>query len=306
MQKIRGLAPATDQVFKLDAPRTNRCLIEAVVSDSFPLLGKNIREGRFRSVYQAAVIAVARNGEQLRMKIGDIVLRPGDTLLLETHPGFAARHKNSRDFFLVSRLDDSTPPSHERAKLSLGLLLGMVAAVSFGLLDMLQAAMLTAGLMIITKCINAAGAHRAVDWSVLVVIAAAFGIGQAMQVTGAADGIAQALLGFSVGDPLLALAVVFVVTAILTSLITNNAAAVLMFPVAIAMSSKLGVDFMPFIITIMIAASASFATPIGYQTNLMVYGPGGYHFSDFIKLGVPLTILIGAITIALAPMVWSF
>ena len=306
LQKIRGLTPATDQLFKLNSSRQDRCLIEAVVSDSCRLVGKTIREGRFRSVYNAAVIAVARNGEQVKGKIGDIVLRAGDTLLLEGHPSFSDQHRNSRDFYLVSRLEDSTPPSHERAWIAIAILVGMVVLVTVGVLSMLQAAMLAAGMMLITRCLSGSLARRSVDWSVLVVIAAAFGIGQAMQATGAANAIAQLLSDFATGHALMALGAVFAVTAVLTSLITNNAAAVLMFPVALSLAEKLDVSFMPFIITIMIAASASFATPIGYQTNLMVFGPGGYVFSDFIRLGVPLTVLIGIVTVVIAPLVWPF
>ena len=306
LQKIRGLTPATDQLFKLNSSRQDRCLIEAVVSDSCRLVGKTIREGRFRSVYNAAVIAVARNGEQVKGKIGDIVLRAGDTLLLEGHPSFSDQHRNSRDFYLVSRLEDSTPPSHERAWIAIAILVGMVVLVTAGVFSMLQAAMLAAGMMLITRCLSGSLARRAVDWSVLVVIAAAFGIGQALQATGAANAIAQLLSDFATGHAVVALGAVFAVTAILTSLITNNAAAVLMFPVVLSLAEKLDVSFMPFLITIMIAASASFATPIGYQTNLMVFGPGGYVFSDFIKLGVPLTALIGVVTVLITPLIWPF
>ncbi len=306
MQKIRGLTHAADQLFKLDAPRKDRCLIEAVISNTFPLLGKTIRAGRFRTRYNAAIIAVARNGEQVQKKIGDITLQPGDTLLLETHQDFADRHRNSRDFFLVSRLDNSTPPSHERAKTAIGILLGMVTVVTFGLMSMLQAGLLAAGLMIITKCLTVNNARRSIDLSILITIAAAFGIGYAMNLTGASNAIAEQLLGITNDDPMVALALMFLITATLTSMITNNAAAVLMFPIALALAEQLNVSFMPFIITIMIAASASFATPIGYQTNLMVFGPGGYRFSDFIKMGLPLTILIGLTTILITPIVWPF
>jgi len=306
MQKIRGLTHAADQLFKLDAPRKDRCLIEAVVSNTFPLLGKTIREGRFRTRYNAAIIAVARNGEQVQKKIGDITLQPGDTLLLETHQDFADRHRNSRDFFLVSRLDNSTPPSHERAKTAIGILLGMVAVVTLGLMSMLQAGLLAAGLMIITKCLTVNNARKSIDLSILITIAAAFGIGYAMNLTGASSAIAEQLLGLTKDEPIIALALIFLLTATLTSMITNNAAAVLMFPIALALAEQLNVSFMPFIITIMIAASASFATPIGYQTNLMVFGPGGYRFSDFIKMGLPLTILIGITTILITPVIWPF
>ncbi len=306
LHKIRGLTPATDQVFKLDSPRTDRVLVEAVVSDSCPLVGKSIRSGRFRTMYNAAVIAVARNGEHINEKIGDIVLRPGDTLLLECHHSFADQEKNSKDFFLVSKIEDSTPPRHEKSAVALLILFGMVACVTFDILSMLEAAMLAAGLMIVTRCVSASGARRNVDWMVLIVIAASFGIGQAMQISGAADSVAKLLISFTAGNPFISLGMIFFITATFTAMITNNAAAVLMFPIALQTAQNLDVSYMPFLIAIMVAASASFATPIGYQTNLMVFGPGGYQFKDFLKIGIPLTILVGVITVLIAPLIWPF
>ncbi len=306
LQKIRGLLPATNQVFKLDAPRSRRCLIEVVVSNSCPLIGKSVREGKFRSVYQAAIIAVARNGERIRRKIGDIVLRPGDTLLLETRPSFVEQQRNSRDFFLVSRVENSTPPQHERAWIALTILIGMVFVATIGWLSMLEAAMVAAGLMIITRCCTGAIARRSVDWSVLLVIAASFGIGRALDTTGAAATIAGGVLSLAQANPWLALALVYLITTIFTEIITNNAAAVLVFPIALALSEQLGVNFMPFAICIMMGASASFATPIGYQTNLMVYGPGGYRFGDYFRFGAPLNLLVGVVSVTLAPFIWPF
>jgi di/tricarboxylate transporter len=306
LQKIRGLKLATDQVFKLISPRHRRCLVEAVVSESFPLVGKSIREGRFRTDYQAAVIAVARNGERLRGKIGDIVLRPGDTLLLEAHPSFHERYRNVRDFLLVSRLDHLRPVRPERAWVAVTVMASMVMSVAFGWLSMLKAAMLAAGLMILTRCTTGRVARRAVDWQVLMVIAASFGIGGAMEVTGAAQGLAGSLIGLAEGNPWATLALVYAVTSAFTNLVTNNAAAALMFPIGLASAERLGVSIMPFAIVIMVAASASFATPIGYQTNLMVQGPGGYRFMDYVRVGVPLTVLTGAVTVVLTPFVWPF
>lgn len=316
LQKIRGLAPATDQVFKLGSPRSSRCLIEAVVSDSCPIVGKTIRDGRFRSTYNAAVIAVARNGERINRKIGDIVLSAGDTLLLEANPLFADEHRNSRDFFLVSRLEGSSPPSHERAVTALSILLGMVIAMTLGdtLGDLpligritpLKASMLAAGLMLFTRCVSPTVARRNVDWPVLLAIAASFGLGTALEKTGAAKVIAETFIGMAGGHPWWSLLVVYLITLATTELITNNAAAALMFPLAVATARNLGVNIMPFIVVVMMAASAGFATPIGYQTNLMVYGPGGYKFSDYVRIGVPLDLLIAAITVILAPMMWQF
>ncbi len=307
LQKIRGLKPASDQVFKINTPRPDRSFIEVVVSDTSPMLSKTVKDSQFRSHYNAVIIAVSRNGEQLRMKIGEVILQPGDTLLLEAPLAFIERHRNSRDFFLVSELQGSSPPRHDRAVLSLAILLVMVVLVSTGLVSMLKAAFVAAGLMMLSRCLTGSNARRSVDLQVLVVIAASFGLGQALYQTGGADYLAGLIVELTGdGDPLIALAAVYCATALLTAMITNNAAAVLMFPVVLSMATTLGVSYMPFVIVLMVAASTSFATPIGYQTNLMVFGPGGYHFADFIRMGLPLTILVGCISLLIVPMVWPF
>jgi di/tricarboxylate transporter len=306
LQRIRGLAPATEQIFKLNGTRADRRLIEAVVSGTCPLVGRTIRDGQFRSVYNAAVIAVARNGERIHGRIGDIVLRPGDTLLLEAHPSFAEQHRNTRDFFLTSTVKDSAPPRHDRAPLALAILAGMLAAAGTGVLTMLNAAMVAAGLLLLTRCISVWGARRSVDGSVLVVIAAAFGISRAMEVTGAATWVATGLLGLAGTGPWVALATVYGLTMVFTAFMTNNAAAVLMYPIVIATARGLGVSVMPFVIALMMASSNDFATPIGYQTNLMVQGPGGYRFADYVRFGGPLNLLMMATAVLLIPLVWPF
>ena len=304
LNRVRGLIPAPDQVAKLTTPRPQRSLIEAVVSTSSPFVGKSVREGRFRTRYNAVIIAVARNGERVHKKIGDITLQPGDTLLLEAPPGFAAAQRNSRDFFLVSRVANSNPLRHERALLALGILAGMVGAVAFGWLSMVQAALLAAGLMLLTRCLTAAAARRSVDGQVLIVIAASFGLGRALEVTGAADAIAATLVAAAGGNPYLSLVAVYLLTMLFTEVITNNGAAVLMFPVALATATSLDANVTTFAVCIMMAASASFATPIGYQTNLMVYGPGGYRFTDYARIGIPLALAVAVITLTVAPRVW--
>lgn len=306
LHKIRGLRPATDQVLKIDTPRDERRLIEAVVSNTCPVVGKSIRQGRFRDVYNAAIVGVARNGQRIKQKIGDIVLRPGDTLLLVTRPSFAEQQRNSRDFFLVSLVEDTEPMRHDKALAATLILLGMVLLAASGLLSMLQAAMLAAGLMIVTRCTRGRIARRAVDWQVLVVIGASFGIGTALQATGAAQTIAASLIALTGDTPVYALASIYLITAVFSAVITNNVAAVVMFPIALAAADTLQVSFTPFAISIMMAASASFATPIGYQTNLMVYGVGGYRFNDYLRMGVPLTALVGLVTVLLAPLWWPF
>ncbi|MCG6898064.1 MAG: anion permease [Thiocapsa sp.] len=306
LQRTRGLIPATDQVFKLNLPRPGRCFVEAVLSDKSPLVGKSVREGRFRNRYNSVIIALARNGERVARKIGDIVLAPGDTLLLETRPNFVEQQRNSRDFLLVSQIGEFHPLKHDRAPVAIAIVIAMIAAVSLGWLSMLEAALLAAGLMIFTRCTTSRTARRAPDWQVLVVIATSFGIGAALEKTGAASAMAGGLIGLADGDPWITLALVFMATALLTALATNNVAAVLVFPIALQAAEAMGVAPEPFILTLMVAASASFATPIGYQTNLMVLNVGGYHFGDFVRIGVPLTLLVGLLTVVVVPHVWSF
>ncbi|MDZ7683251.1 MAG: SLC13 family permease [Fodinibius sp.] len=171
---------------------------------------------------------------------------------------------------------------------------------------MFQASFLAAGLMIFSQCCRPSTAKEYIDWSVLLVIAASLGLGNALQVTGAASVLAEGFLSYTENNPHLALAGVYLSTWILTEMVTNNAAAVLIFPIAISMAAWFGVSYMPFVMTIIMAASASFSTPIGYQTNLMVYGPGGYKFTDFTKIGLPLNLMVAVITISLVPQIWPF
>jgi di/tricarboxylate transporter len=306
LQRIKGLKPATNQVFKLESPHEDRCLTEAVISNRSPLVGKTVREGRFRAIYNAAIIAIARNGEKLPGKIGNIKLRAGDTLLMVSHRSFSEQQKNSKDFYLVSSLHDAHPIRHERAPIAIAILIGMVLMAAGGWLSMLEAAMLAAGLMIVSRCTTGRIARRAIDWQVLVVIAASFGIAHGLENSGAASTMALWFVSFAHDSCVAALSIIFITTALLSALATNNAAAVLMFPVALSVAEKLDVSFLPFAITLMVAASASFATPIGYQTNLMVFGAGGYHFKDYLVFGLPLTLFVGVLTVALVPLVWRF
>ena len=306
LQKIRGLRPATDQVFKLDDPRSERVLVEAVVSPSCPLVGRTIREGRFRSTYGAVVIAVARDGERLEMKIGNIVLQPGDTLLVEAGPNFLDRQRSNRHFYLVSEVTGSTPPRHDKAWIACTVLAAMVLAAALELVPMVAAALVAACAVVALRCISSTEARRAIEWESLLLIAASFGLARAMEKTGLAEAVAHSMIAAAGDQPHLVLAALYVVTMLFTELMSNNAAAVLTFPIAWQTAADLGVNPMPFIMAMTVAASCGFATPMGYQTNLMIYGPGGYKFSDYMRFGGPLNLLVMAITIALAPLIWPF
>jgi di/tricarboxylate transporter len=301
-----GLVPAPENLFDLATPRSNRQLIEVVISATCPLIGHTIRDAKFRSHYDAVVIAVARNGERIEGRLGDIELYAGDTLLLEARPAFVQQQQHNRDFLLVHPLQGEAVPRHDRAWLAGAILLAMVVAATAGWLSMLEAALLAGGLMLVTRCTSAVSARASIDWSVLVMIGASLGLGSALEVSGAARAMATGGLSLVGDNPWLALLVIYGLTTLLTEIITNNAAAVLMFPIAQSTAGSLDVSFWPFIVCIMMAASASFATPIGYQTNMMVYGPGGYRFSDYLRIGLPLNILLGLVTVLLAPLIWPF
>jgi di/tricarboxylate transporter len=253
------------------------------------------------------VIAVHRNGERVAGKIGSIVLRPGDTLLLQTASGFLRVHRNSPDFYLVSELPGTENPRYDRAWVALGVLGALIAIVTLEWLPISVASFVAAGALVATRCITAGQARRSIEWSILIVIAAALGIGTAMEKTGVAAATATQLSRIA-GDvgPLAALALIYFVTVLLTEAISNNAAAALMFPISVATAVNLGVDVRGFVMAVTIAASCGFATPIGYQTHLIVYGPGGYRFSDFVRVGLPLDLLCGVVAVGVIPYFFPF
>jgi di/tricarboxylate transporter len=308
LQRTRGLSPATNQVFKLSDPRPDRCLVEAVVSDNCPLVRKSIREGKFRTVYGAAVIAVHRGGQHLgQQKIGDIVLQPGDTLLLETHPRFVEAQRNSRDFFLVSTVEGSKPVRYERAWVALLLLLAMVLAVTLTPMKLVNAALLAAGIMVVTGCCSAGEARQSVNWRVLLTMGAAIGVGASLETTQAARHLAEAIVDVcQTLGPRGILLGIYLIGMGLTSLIGPIGTVGLLFPVAKAAAVAQDLSFMPFAMALMTTSAASFATPTAYQTNLMVYSAGGYKFTDYVRVGLPLNLLVMAVTITLAPFIWPF
>ena len=307
LQKIRGLAPAGDHREGQAGFLTGNNLCEAVVSEDSPLIGDTIRDANFRTRYGAAVVAVHRRGKRLSGKIGDIVVYAGDTLLLEAAPGFLRAYRYSSDFYLVSEVPESSPPRYDKAVPALVTLIALIVVVTAELLPMVTVALLAAFTVMLLGCLSIGEMRGAVDMSVLVLIAAALGVSKALEKTGVAAGIASVLVesGVRLG-PVGVLAMVYLATLIFTELLSNAAAAALVFPIALEAARQLGVDARPFAIAITIAASAAFASPIGYQTHLMVYGPGGYRFSDFLKIGVPLNLLVFVIAIIVIPFFWPF
>ena len=308
LEKIPGLTPIADPDYEHElSEKREKHLSEAVVSPTSPLIGQSIRDSNFRAHYNAAVVAVHRGGARLARRLGDIVLQSGDTLLLQTGPHFDDAHRNNRDFFLVSRVSDSKPPRHDRAFLSLVLLGVLVALLTSQIVPTVMAAFLVAGAMIVGGCISVAEARASLELQTLFAIAGAIALGQALLTSGAVHAIAHtAVSTLGALGPYAVLAGIALLTMLFTEIVTNTAAAALMFPLGVATAVDLGVDPRPFVMVVALIASASFLTPIGYQTNLMVYGPGGYRFTDFGRVGLPLSLLLLVLATVLAPMVWTF
>ncbi len=305
LRSIAGLQPANQAIQNLGVAHYRRRLVEAVVGPEFPFLDMTVEECDFLGYYQAVVLSVARGGkDNLPDKGLHTRIQVGDTLLLEANKEFANQFRFRKDFLLVSTLEDSSPPNFKKTPLALAILGVMVILSAFEIIPILEAAWLAAGIMLITRCMNAGLARRSIDFTVLTVIGASFALGQALDKTGAAKAIADTLMSHSQMTPVLALILIYVMTSLFTEVITNNAAAVLMFPICSAVAEQSSVSIMPFAVAVMFAASASFMTPIGYQTNLMVYGPGGYRTLDYLKIGIPMNILAGLVTIPMILVFW--
>ena len=306
LRRMPGITVADDQSFRLNLKHAQRQLVELVLSQTSPLVGNRVKDSNFRERYGAAILSVSRDGSRVDGKVGDIVFRAGDTLLVEAGYKFFDEHKYDRDFLLVSQLHDSAPPDFRRAPVSLGILVLMIVVATLEWVPLFEASFIAAGLMVATGCMTTQRAAASIEYQLVAGIAAAFSLGVALTESGAAGLAGTWLVEFAQGNPWLALTLLYVLTVVVTELITNNAAGVLMFPIALSVAEAAGSNYMPFVIAVMVGASAGFITPIGYQTNLMVYGPGGYRFMDFVRFGLPLNIICGIMTVIIVPRVWSF
>ncbi|MCB1314443.1 MAG: SLC13 family permease [Leptospiraceae bacterium] len=308
LESLHGLKPVINAEYSLDIDqKQSRHLCEVVISVNSHLIGKSIRQADFRAVYGAAVVAVHRGDTRIRARIGDIRLRAGDTLLLQTVPHFVRAHQNDPAFYLISYEEMPTIRKRSDSWISLTIFGGMLITMVMGWVPVVLAVSIAAVLMLATRVIAPGTAHQSIEWQVLVTIGAAFGLGVAYERSGAAVALVSLLVESTEAlGPLAALAVIYLVGSIMTELITNNATAVLLFPFCIETARLYKVDVMPFFAALILAASASFMTPIGYQTNMMVYGPGGYRFTDFLRVGLPLNLILWLLAIVLIPLIWPF
>ncbi len=287
---IAGLVSA-EHPHLIDTEGPGARLFEAVVAGGSDLAGSSLRTSGFRSRYDAAVLAVHRADDQLRGKLGTIPLRAGDVLLVLAGADFGERWRDHGDFALVASADEPPPPRRYRAWVAIGALAAVVVLAATGVTDLLSASVVGAGAVVIGRALTLSEARHAVDLGVVLTIAASISLGNAVSSSGLAGEIATHLvrLGEPLGDIGLLL-VVIVATQLLTEVLSNGGAAALMVPVATSAAIAAGEDPRAFAVGVLIGASCSFLTPIGYQTNLMVFGLGGYRFTDYTRLGLPLTL----------------
>ncbi|MEZ4272815.1 MAG: SLC13 family permease [Myxococcota bacterium] len=305
LRRFPGLSVATEVHF--DPVADDHALFEAVISASSSWAGMTVKDIGFRSRYEGAVIAIHRAGERLSGKIGDVILRVGDTLMVSAPDAFALRWTHGGDFALISKVHTEPTPNWHNAPAVIAIVLLMVTTVTLGWLPMVVASLSAACAMILLRLLNAQEARQALDLPMLIVIAGAMGIGHSLQVSGAATVLGGAILDIAgTAGPYGVLAATFLLGAMLTSVITNVAAVAIIFPIAVAAAENAHFDPRAYAVMAALGASASFLTPTAYQTNLMVYGPGGYRFSDFARLGFPLLGIVFLIAMLIVPNVWPF
>lgn len=304
LEAVPGLE-AAESGHVLESEGSSIEYFEAVIGTASPLVGKTVKEADFRTRYLAAVVAVHRSGHPIDSKIGDVALRVGDTLLLLGDSGFAARWKDRVDFLLISPLRPAPPRTSPRAGIVGAVTLGIVVATASGLLPLVTAALAGVAVLVATRVVSPTEARRSVDLDVIITVAAAFALAQAMDVSGLGIVLADGILALV--EPLgvvAVLAALVVMTMIIKEFITNKAAILLLVPIGFSIAAQLETDPRPFAIAIALAGALSFLTPIGFPTNTMVYGPGGYRFTDYLRVGLPLTVVATVGIVALVPIFW--
>ncbi len=280
-------------------------LVQALVAPGSELIGKTLKELDFRHRYDALVLAIQRRGETIRDKLNTVRLGLGDALLIQAHEAQIMALRSNDNFIVLDEVP-GTVLKH-KAPLVLGILAAVVGLAALNVMPILVTALLGCLAMVLTRCLRLDEAYRAINWQVIFLLAGILPLGIAMQKSGAAGFIAGNAVGV-VGDmgPVAVLAAVYLMTSVMTDTMSNNAAAVLLAPIAISTAEQIGVDPRPFLMAITFAASTGFSTPVGYQTNTMIYNPGGYKYTDFLRTGVPLSILFWILSVTFIPRFWSF
>ena len=281
-------------------------LIEGVIGPGSSLVGRSIKELNFREKYDVIILALHRRGVNLRDKFEDVRLAFGDTILVEGAPDKINALSQERDFINLSQ-SNCRPLRRSKVPYAVGALLLFMVLAAFKVAPLIVLALGAALLTLFSRCLEPSEAYEAIDWKVIFMIFGMLGLGTALQKVQVIQILADSLTGWALvlKNIYVLIALIYLLTAILTELISNNAVAALLTPVAISVAQAMDLDARPLVVAVMFAASASFSTPIGYQTNTYIYGAGGYKFTDFTRVGIPLTIILWVISVILIPLMWS-
>ncbi len=301
-----GLTPFLSGIPMQTARHTHQ-LVNATISRRNAAIGWKIADLNPKVMeYRIKLVALSRRAEPPDLPLMELHLEAGDNVVLEVNDTFFYESRLDMDFSVTKTLDGFRLQRTNRAVIATLITLGMIAGAATGWMTMLTAGLLASGAMLLTGCLSFQTAARSIEWGTLVVIACAVGLESAITHSGLADRIAHLLTLVGGSNPMLALAAIFITGTLITNIITNNAAAAFMFPIALAMARQLEVSFMPFAIVLMVAASCAFIVPSGYQTNMMVWTAGGYRFTDFIKIGIAITVILGGVTLVVTPIIFPF
>lgn len=307
LRETEGLRMTAYQNLKLETlERRPSMMMEGIIGPQSRLLGKSLRELKFRQRFGVLILGIHRQSGEFRRNFDDVRIHAGDSLLIEGPRAAIIRVQEEKDFISLSGPPESSVRKG-KALLAAGITVGFVIAASTTGQPIVVLALLAALAMLATRCLDPADAYAAVSWNIIFLIIGMLGVGKAMEVTGGAAAMADGVMAvFGGSSPVVVLAAVYILSSTLTEMISNNAVAVLLTPIVIGIAAALGVEARPFIVAMMFGCSASFATPIGYQTNTYVYGAGGYKFSDFLKVGVPLNLILWGVATVLIPVFWPF
>ena len=311
MKEVEKIFLLTDEkLTQKELEQEDNVLMECMLTDKSDIVGKTLMQSNFRKRFRTFILAIRRDGLIIRKKIAHVILHTYDTLLIYGGRKEIDKLASRGDFILLGEVQADLVKSRFWWVSILAIITTIILA-AFGILPILKGAIISAVILLLLRIISPNEAYQSIHWQVIVLIAALIPLGIAIESTGTAAFIGQ-LISETVSDfspnkqPYILLGLIYLITMILTEVSSNTATAIIMAPIVMAVTNQMGIDARPFIFAVCFAASASFVTPVGYQTNLMVYGPGGYKFSDFIKVGLPLSIIFWLLAILFIPIIWPF
>ena len=311
MKEVEKISLLTDEkLTQKELEQEDNVLMECMLTDKSDIVGKTLMQSNFRKRFRTFILAIRRDGSIIRKKIAHVILHTYDTLLIYGGRKEIDKLASRGDFILLGEVQADLVKSRFWWVSILAIITTIVLA-AFGILPILKGAIISTVILLLLRIISPNEAYQSIHWQVIVLIAALIPLGIAIESTGTAAFIGQ-LISETVSDfspnkqPYILLGLIYLITMILTEVSSNTATAIIMAPIVMAVTNQMGIDARPFIFAVCFAASASFVTPVGYQTNLMVYGPGGYKFSDFIKVGLPLSIIFWLLAILFIPIIWPF